>query len=297
MRSCEETLELISAALDGALTDEEQTALDEHLSRCPACSALFDELKSLREVTAELEDVPAPAGFAGRVMDAIAADPVQEQSDNVVPFPVKKRSRTPWKGWAATAAVVAVVVLGAVALPGQLGMGSKSLTGASADCAAPAKSEHASTASVEDSAAEEPEFFSMASDNDNGGGRSGGAAEPESAPADQPAEATENNVQVDGDSTPDQSVSMQAASPPSSSDSLAVFCGVLTLTGEPLPEGLESYEYTEDEDGTRTYTVPADFFFTCLKNLETEQPGAFSYEAGQEDAGYGLIVVREGDAR
>ncbi|MGM9608466.1 MAG: anti-sigma factor family protein [Oscillospiraceae bacterium] len=287
MRSCEETLELISAALDGALTADEQTALDEHLSRCPACSALFDELKSLREVSAELEDVPAPAGFAGRVMDAIAADPAQEQSDNVVPFPVKKRSRTPWKGWAATAAVVAVVVLGAVALPGQLGMGSKSLTGASADCAAP----------VEDRAAEKPESFSTTSANDNGGGRSGGAAEPESAPADQPAEAMENNVQVDGDSTPDQSVSMQTASLPSSSDSPAVFCGVLTLTGELLPEELESYEYTEGEDGARIYEVPADFFFACLKTLETEQPGGFSYEAGQEDAGYGLIVVREGDAR
>ena len=105
MRTCDETLELISAALDGALSDRDRAELDEHLSQCPACSALFEELRELHDQTAALEDVSAPAGFTGRVMDAIAADPAQERPENVIPFPAKKRSRAPWKGWAATAAV------------------------------------------------------------------------------------------------------------------------------------------------------------------------------------------------
>lgn len=135
MRTCDETLELISAALDGALSDRDRAELDEHLSQCPACSALFEELRELHDQTAALEDVSAPAGFTGRVMDAIAADPAQERPENVIPFPAKKRSRAPWKGWAATAAVVAVVALGALTLPGQLKTADQA---SSSDCAAPA---------------------------------------------------------------------------------------------------------------------------------------------------------------
>ena len=267
MRSCDEILELISAALDGALTADEQTELDEHLSRCPACSALFDELKSLREASAELEDVPAPDGFAGRVMDAIAAAPAQEHSDNVVPFPAKKRSRTPWKGWAATAAVVAVVALGAVTLPGQLGASSDS---SAADYAAPS--------------------LAQAESNGSAAANSGGALADADRAVPESFFGAEKSTSAEPQEASDLAPNLNAASLPAS-------CGTITLTGEALPAGLEDYACTEDETGTRTYEVPADFFFACLKTLETEQPDGFSYEAGQEDAGYGRIVVREGDAR
>ena len=266
MRSCDEILELISAALDGALTADEQTELDEHLSRCPACSALFDELKRLREASADLEDVPAPDGFAGRVMDAIAADPAQEHSDNVVPFPAKKRSRTPWKGWAATAAVVAVVVLGAVALPGQLGASLSR----SSDTAAPS--------------------LAQAESNGSTAANSGGALADADRAVPESVFGAEKSTSAEPQEASDLAPNVNAANLPGS-------CGTLTLTGEALPAGLEDYACTEDETGTRTYEVPADFFFACLETLETEQPDGFSYEAGQEDAGYGLIVVREGDAR
>ncbi|MGN0968831.1 MAG: hypothetical protein ACI4O3_06115, partial [Oscillospiraceae bacterium] len=171
------------------------------------------------------------------------------------PFPVKKRSRTPWKGWAATAAVVAVVVLGAAVLPGQLGAGFSK----SADSAATS--------------------FAQAESNGIAADRS----VPESVmDADSPT----------ADELKEAPTALEDGSPKFyTATALAGTCGTITLTGEALPAGLEGYAYAENAEGNRTYEVPADFFFACLKTLETEQPDSFSYEAGQEDGGYGLIIV------
>lgn len=82
MCDCDQALEWISAALDGALTPEEQHRLDAHLAACAECRALAKELRQLqREMPGEAE---VPAGFHQAVMDRIAAE-------QVVPFPPKKR--------------------------------------------------------------------------------------------------------------------------------------------------------------------------------------------------------------
>lgn len=121
MQSCDEILDLLSAALDGELTAAEQAALDEHLAQCPACSALYEDLRLLHDT--QPEELTAPADFAARVMDAIAAETAQEKAAEVFPFPARK-GRSPWKKWAACAAVIAVVALGAVTAPQWLSMGS-----------------------------------------------------------------------------------------------------------------------------------------------------------------------------
>lgn len=72
----------------------------------------------------------------------------------------------------------------------------------------------------------------------------------------------------------------------------AAYCGVLTLTGEPLPEGLEDYEGLTDSTGAVTYVVPSDCFFSFLAQLEGQDAANFTYDdSGEETAGYGLIVV------
>lgn len=289
MRSCDETLELISAALDGALTGEEQAALDEHLSRCPVCSALFAELSGLHTAAGELEDLSAPAGFADQVMARIAADPAQEQPGNVVPFPVKKSSRTPWKGLAVTAAMVAVVALGAATLSGHLGAGSQS----TADCAAPAQAENTYADPTEESGTAEP--FSLIPEADEekavtGTSRTdtgGEEMESKSAFADDRSANDDESAEVLGTSD----TMGNASSPLDPAESPAVYCGVLTLTDGPLPEGLEGYEATEDESGRLIYMVPADYFFSCLAVLKTEQPDRFTCDLDQEGAEYGLIIV------
>ena len=117
MRNCDEIVELISASLDGQLTADEQTALNEHIACCPACSALLDDLSALHLAAAELEEVPAPAGFAASVMGVIAAETAQETKSNVIPFAPRKPRRSHWKNWGVTAAAIAIVVMGAVSVP------------------------------------------------------------------------------------------------------------------------------------------------------------------------------------
>lgn len=70
---CDKYLELLSARLDGPLAPEEEQALEAHLSRCPACRAAGAQLAALQEAFPELEEVPAPEGFARGVMDRIRA--------------------------------------------------------------------------------------------------------------------------------------------------------------------------------------------------------------------------------
>ena len=112
---CEEAAVLISARLDGALTAQEQDALDAHLALCPDCAALARSLAALSgdfaAIRAETAGALPPADLTGRITDAVRAE-------KVVPFPAKKPS--PWKRWAAAAAVAVIVCAGALASGGPL---------------------------------------------------------------------------------------------------------------------------------------------------------------------------------
>ncbi len=70
---CQEARVLISARLDGELSQQEERELDTHLEGCPACRELTEDLSMLRLSLANLEDEPAPAGLASRVMEQIRA--------------------------------------------------------------------------------------------------------------------------------------------------------------------------------------------------------------------------------
>ena len=58
MITCDQALELLSAQLDGAMTIEEQTALQEHLAACPECRRIQSELKMAEEALPELQQEP-----------------------------------------------------------------------------------------------------------------------------------------------------------------------------------------------------------------------------------------------
>lgn len=104
MLSCDEALELISARLDGPLSQEEHTRLEEHLSACPACRALADDLNTLHRELPGLAAQP-PAGLKEGIMDQIHAS-------KVTPFQSKKRQWR-WRSLASLAAVAALVLVGA----------------------------------------------------------------------------------------------------------------------------------------------------------------------------------------
>ena len=75
--NCDEISQLLSARLDGELTEEETAALEAHLAACPECRALSQQLEALRGAFSRLEDVSAPEGFARRVMEQISPEAEQ----------------------------------------------------------------------------------------------------------------------------------------------------------------------------------------------------------------------------
>ena len=66
--------ELLSARLDGPLSEEEERALEDHLAHCPDCRALAEQLEQLHTGFSGLEELKAPAGFTGRVMEQIGGE-------------------------------------------------------------------------------------------------------------------------------------------------------------------------------------------------------------------------------
>lgn len=267
MRSCDEITELLSAALDGALTGEEQAVLDEHLADCPACSALFADLRSLQAAAGELEEVPAPAGFAARVMDAVAADPTQEGPAKVIPFPQrrkKNRAAIPWKGWTATAAVVGVVLLGASLLP---------------------RGGNTSAEMMDNALIRQQSACSTTADSANGENFSASDSVANGMPILASEEMAETQQEAPG------ALSGELDGSAGTSMEQATCCGTIILTGESLPEVLNAYEADVDDRGRRTYLVSAEDFFSCLEALKMAEDIPFTYESADPGAAFGWVIV------
>ena len=71
--TCEESTLLLSARMDGELSVEENKALEAHLASCQECRALAAQLEEVRSAFDGLEELPAPEGFADRVMERVTA--------------------------------------------------------------------------------------------------------------------------------------------------------------------------------------------------------------------------------
>ncbi len=109
MAYCNEYVDLISAAVDGALSPSQRETLNDHLACCPECRALYDDLLALHAAFESLPPVEVPEGLTRKIMTAVAAD-------NVTPLALRKSSAHHWKSWAATAAVLAVILIGSQGL-------------------------------------------------------------------------------------------------------------------------------------------------------------------------------------
>lgn len=110
MITCNEALELLSAQLDGAITIEEQAALDAHLASCPECRSIQKELRLADEALPGLQQEP-PRLLHDAVMQEIRRQTRQ------------KKERKPLLrfvgGMAAAAALLAVLAgFNLVRLPG-----------------------------------------------------------------------------------------------------------------------------------------------------------------------------------
>ena len=271
MRSCDEIVELISASLDGELTASEQTALDEHIACCPACSALLDDLRALHTAAAGWEEVAAPADFTRLVMDAVAAESARETKDNVILFPSRKAKRSYWKKWTVSAAAIAIVVLGAVSAPSLMGNFSrKDAVAESADMAY-ARNDSSPSEALMDVAEDQAVYYVTDADSAIKAQSKTETAPAAPAPSSEPGNPAEIPVS-------DEKPNME------------LYVGELILEGM-LP-ALESCEGSVSSDGTVTYLVSADLFAEILKELEASKPVGYSYLAGTSDAQLGKIVVQ-----
>lgn len=105
MKKCEEFAPLLSAFVDGELTEEERAEVLAHVSECEKCRRLLGELTALHAALSELEDEDVPAGFTEDVMAAVRAEKAAAKPQ------VKKRST--WRRWMPMAACAAIVALAA----------------------------------------------------------------------------------------------------------------------------------------------------------------------------------------
>lgn len=104
MKECEEFAPLLSAFIDGELTEEERAEVLAHVSECEKCRRLLGELTALHAALGELEDEDVPAGFTEGVMAAVRAEKAA--------MPRMKKPSA-WRRWMPMAACAAIVALAA----------------------------------------------------------------------------------------------------------------------------------------------------------------------------------------
>lgn len=119
----EQWTDQLSDYLDGELSSEEREAVDAHLSGCPDCVAVLNDLKRVVAQAQSLAHDRAPrppqadlwAGIAGRI-DATAQEPGQDAAARVAAFPVPQPRRFAFTfTQLAAAAVLLMAVSGGMA--------------------------------------------------------------------------------------------------------------------------------------------------------------------------------------
>ena len=65
---CEQADEMLTARLDGRLSDDEEAALSAHLAECDRCRAEWRRLEALNALLAAAPTLPAPAALSTRVL-------------------------------------------------------------------------------------------------------------------------------------------------------------------------------------------------------------------------------------
>ena len=78
--SCEKYEPMISAFLDGELSEEERVDVAAHLAACPGCQRYFDDLVAIHDAL-EQEEVPVPEDFAESVMARVRETPAADEED------------------------------------------------------------------------------------------------------------------------------------------------------------------------------------------------------------------------
>lgn len=70
MLSCREVVELVTAYLDGALTEAEELRFEEHLAMCDGCSAYLEQMRLTLRVAGALRPEAVDPHVCAHLVDA-----------------------------------------------------------------------------------------------------------------------------------------------------------------------------------------------------------------------------------
>jgi len=78
-----------AAYVDGCADDSLSLRMNEHCAACTACARLLEAYRLVRSAFEAVEPIPAPAGFANAVLEAVAHEQEQTQltTENKITFP------------------------------------------------------------------------------------------------------------------------------------------------------------------------------------------------------------------
>ncbi len=85
---CETVCEHLSAYLDGELSPELRTVVEDHLADCPACARQCEELRQTAALLGTLPRVNAPADLLAEINEYMAR---QSLLDHAAPAPPRPR--------------------------------------------------------------------------------------------------------------------------------------------------------------------------------------------------------------
>ena len=112
MSDCEKIQELISAMLDGEVSESEKAEIEKHVEGCPECRAMLDAFTAVSDSLGELEEMPE--GLHENIVRSVKAE--------------GRKKKAPWKKVLPLAACLVLVIFGAFALNGMNNTADKAMT-------------------------------------------------------------------------------------------------------------------------------------------------------------------------
>ena len=96
----------INAYIDGELRVDEMNETKEHIESCAECKALYDELKSVKDIMSDIEELELPEGYEEDLHQKLLETDKGDNKDNTKVGKILNRYN--WKRWTALAAVLVV---------------------------------------------------------------------------------------------------------------------------------------------------------------------------------------------
>lgn len=107
---CEQIQNLLSEYVDNMLDAQESKKVTEHLKECKECQQMLQELEEMLSMFNKVEIINPPEDFKNNVMEKIKQENISNNKKPTI-FKIKRS----WLTWAATAAVV-VIMIGSIGI-------------------------------------------------------------------------------------------------------------------------------------------------------------------------------------